>query len=172
MVIQCRSTRWVWTLSTVWLLSSCSSPSSIGMTVASGRFVRIPLRQYFLEGQPATAVLGFTLRNPTTDTVFVGHCGVADLDWQLERLNDGTWTRVVTTECPEVAVDPIVLPPGDSITESATIREGPQTPRTAIVGTFRLLLGVYHSAAQAKLGEPSGLLPPDDRVSNTFQIAN
>ena len=123
------------------------------------------------------AVIPFTYRNETGDSVFLANCG-GDVRPGLEVLRDGRWYEAWAPYTEACTSAPVVIPPGGGYGDTLRVFGAPPGSNVLPTFVFPEVEGVYrlvwihayrvYDADQPEQGER---LPLDQRVSNAFALA-
>jgi hypothetical protein len=118
-----------------------------------------------------------TFTNRTSDTVRLHPCGPSSQpSFSLEKWADGAWKPAYGQACPAILMlDPPKVAPGAARTDTARVRHMlgvnamPRFEIEPIPGSYRVVYAQAYGSWRPNEG-PGELLPPAQRVSNTFRI--
>lgn len=110
-----------------------------------------------------------TMRNRTTTTYYVGHCG-EEIATTVQKLTNGRWLRQPLGWCANVRRPAAVLAPGRSLGFVVRFRAGPQTRPADITGRFNVAVEAYLSEDAAQMHSTKLRVPDSLRTSAPFEV--
>lgn len=167
-----------WAAVAVLVITACSDPVAPDRDLP--RDLTAPVQTDTLvytvtrEGDGQIVTIPFVYVNRTEAPVYVARCELDPPRYFLEKRLDKGWVTGYDPLCRDILYPPLEVPPGGAYTD--TIRAWSSTRpntrpvfETEIPGVYRAVLMVYRVWDPAE-PELSGLLPEEQRVSNSFRL--
>jgi hypothetical protein len=159
--------------SRIWLIAIILSTVMISAcTAGSNGPIRTDKQKYTLAN--GEIAISATYTNHGSDTVYLGYCGKTPPRFHVEKVTNGNWSTAYDPICLAILVTtPFPVPPGESHTDLLRLTHSetsePRFQSSPVAGEYRLVYDIY-SKWNSETGEGE-LLPVEQRISNTFSIA-
>jgi hypothetical protein len=160
-------------ISRIWLIAIILSTIMISAcTGGSSGPIVTDQQKYTLAG--GEIAISATYTNHGSDTVYLGYCGKTPPRYHVEKLANGNWSTAYDPICLAILVTtPFPVPPGEAHTDLLRLTHNaesePRFQSSPVTGEYRLVYDIY-SKWNTETGEGE-LLPVEQRISNTFSIA-
>jgi hypothetical protein len=156
----------------IWLIAIVLSIMISACTGGGSGPIKTDKEKYILAS--GEIAISATYTNHGSDTVYLGYCGKTPPLYHVEKLVNGNWSTAYDPICLAILVTtPFPVPPGEAHTDLLRLTNSPESePRfqsSPVTGEYRLVYDIY-SKWNTETGEGE-LLPVEQRISNTFSIA-